>query len=134
MWHVCVHKHILFITAQHMTCAPCFGTTQDIHAGLYQPEFQDTASLSYGATAPAKNTRTQVHWQQKHLSTDKDDLFRQKEKQTCKRVKQQRGKELNGAKHNSFLSFVYSIYLFILTIHAIPNLNFTHADKLTYRK
>lgn len=111
-----VHKHTLIITAPYGTCTLCFGTTQDIPAGLYQPEFQDTASLSYGATVPAKNTdthtRTHTHWQQKHLSKDKDDLFRQKEKQARKRAKQQRGKSPSSVKTQQ----QFFIYLFIFLL------------------
>lgn len=44
---VCVHKHTLFSTAQCRTATLCFGTTQDIPAGFYQPKFQDTTSLSH---------------------------------------------------------------------------------------
>lgn len=61
MQSVYVHKHTLFSTAQNGMGTLCFGTTQDIPAGLYQPEFQDTASLSYRATVPAKNTHRHKH-------------------------------------------------------------------------
>lgn len=44
---VYVHKHTLFSTAQCRTVTLCFGTTQDIPAGFYQPKFQDTTSLSH---------------------------------------------------------------------------------------
>lgn len=40
-----------------------FGTAQDIPAGFYQPVFQDTPSLGYGATEPAKNTHARAHTQ-----------------------------------------------------------------------
>lgn len=44
---VYVHKHTLFSAAQCRTATLCFGTTQDIPAGFYQPKFQDTTSLSH---------------------------------------------------------------------------------------
>lgn len=55
-----VHKHTVHHgSVRHVYTMPW--TTQDVHAGLYQPEFQDTTSLSYGATAPAKNIHTNTH-------------------------------------------------------------------------
>lgn len=40
----CTLTNMLFIIAQNSVCSLCSGTTQDIPAGFYQPEFQDTAS------------------------------------------------------------------------------------------
>lgn len=57
---VSVCSQTQFITAQCGTCTLCFGTTQDIPAGLYQPDFQDTLCLSYEATVPAKNKHTRA--------------------------------------------------------------------------
>lgn len=109
----------LFITAQYETCTRCCGTTQDIPAGLYQPKFQDTASLGYKATVTAKNTHThahtqintRAHWQQKHLSEDKDDLFRQEEKQTCRSVKQAARKKSECAQTQQRFSLI-CVFLF----------------------
>lgn len=87
-----VHSQRLFVTARCGTCMVCFGTTQDIPAGLYQPEFQDTASLSYAAKVPAKNTHTLTST----LTTDTSMLRQrrliqmvgQKEEQIWKRKQQ----------------------------------------------
>lgn len=83
----------------------CFGTTQDIPAGLYQPEFQDTASLSYEATALAKNTRT--HNRNISAKTKKTYPDRgQKEKAGLQAVK-----ELNASKdNNNFLICIFEFF------------------------
>ena len=57
----CTFTKTPFITAECRTCTLWFGTAQDIPAGVYQPKFQDTVSLSYGATEPNKNTYTHTH-------------------------------------------------------------------------
>lgn len=92
----CTLTNMLFIIAQNSMCSLCSGTTQDIPAGFYQPEFQDTASQCYGASAPAKNIYAHTHackYTPTHIThtcahtqlRQRWLLQTQKEKQACKR-------------------------------------------------
>lgn len=85
----------------------CFGTTQDIPAGLYQREFQDTASLSYTATVPAKNTlrhsthrQTHTNTHQYYISKTKMTYSDRRQNKLAREQSTREKKEPNAAAHS----------------------------------
>ncbi len=119
-----------FITAQNGTYKLCCGTTQDIPAGLYQPQFQDTTSLSYAATVTAKNTHTHTHTRahahtDKHMSTLTTEASQQRQRRLIQTQGETDSQENKAAPNTKTIFSYLSIFY--------TNLSYTRAKYYTYR-